>query len=180
MKKIRILSDCVLLSSIIIMLVLYAALTVWIAFFALNEKTVSDISEIVPLRIGICFLFVLMLIAVVASSPRFLCVIALSKTAIAVWLPFHRKKIFTYKQFRNVYCGGYFHGNVFGLGHNVWYIVLSQRKLSTSELNQINQLPNSEDVIKIRYTPKVCKRLRYILPDGHVRQLDSVVARIKN
>jgi len=180
MKKIRLLSDCTLLVGVVVMLILYAGGTVWMIFFALTEENVANPSELIPMRIIFGSVYMLMLIAVVASSPRFLCVMTLSETSIIVWIPFRGKKTYSYKQFRNVYCGGYFHGNIAGIGRNIWYIVIAQRKMSNNELDQINQIPNSDEVIKIRYTPKNYKKLKSIFPDSHINQLESAARRIKN
>jgi len=180
MKKIRMVSDWVLLVAVIVSTSLIAIITFWTMFAVVHEGTVSDFSEMIQIRVFFGMLLVGYLIAVVATAPRFLCVIVLSEAAITVWIPFHRKKTFSYKDFRNVYCGKYFHGNIAGIGRHIWYIIITQKHLSRSELTKVNQIPNSEDVVKIRYSRKNCEKLQAILPPGHIRQLESAVSKIKD
>ena len=45
------------------------------------------------------------------------------------------------------------------------FIVLSKRKLSTKELDQINDVRPSADLIKIRYKKKTYQKLLEVLPE---------------
>lgn len=177
MKKIRLISDPLTLYMAITMIVAHAIATVY-AISLIREDTVTNSADILPIRLSFVFLFCALFIVTVIVSPRYLCLITLSETVITIWVPFRRKRSFTYKQFRNIYCGGYFHGNIAGVGRIVWYFVLSQRHLSTEELNQINLVPNSEEVVKIRYSRKTYEKLRMILPSDRIRQLESTASKI--
>lgn len=178
MKKVRMICDPTLLVAVILLIVIYTIATIWTMFVIVHEGTVANPSEIIPIRILFGTLLGGVLLAIVASSPRFLCTITLSETAITVWVPFRKKETFSYKQFRYIYCGGYFHGNIAGVGQNVWYMVIAQRHLSSNELNQINHVSNSGEVVKIRYTRKNYEKLRTILPPSHIHQLDIAIAKI--
>jgi hypothetical protein len=116
-------------------------------------------------------------LALIASSPRFLCVLTLSKSTITVWIPFKKMEDLPYAQFRFVYCGKYFHGNIAGMGRTAWYIVLSQKQLSANELNNINRVPNSKAVVKIRYAEKTVNKLKSILPVNLISQLDRAISK---
>lgn len=179
MKKIRLISDPVTLT----MNVVLVAVTIPLYFFmvlCLHEGNVNPPTAVVPFRIVWSIMHIILYIAIISASPRYLCVITLSETAITIWVPFRKKKSFTYKQFRNIYCGGYFHGNIAGIGKIVWYIVLAQRHLSSNELNQINLVSNSEEVVKIRYSRKNYEKLCTILPSDRIRQLECAVSKIQS
>lgn len=176
-KKARIMCDCTLFVAAIIVSLIYSISILVAMFFLVNEGSVAEPSEVIPIRLLFGVMLVGFLAAVIVSSPRYLCVLTLSKETITVWIPFHRQKTYNYKQFRYVYCGGYFHGNIVGMGKNVWYIVVSQRYLSEKELKQINNVPNSEEVVKVRYSQKNYNKLNAILPTGHIKQLECAIGK---
>lgn len=175
MKK-RVLCDTKLLLLASVCAVVHSVAIIWTMFGLIHEETVADPTEVIQIRLLFGSLLLVLWIALVASSPRFLCTVTLSKTAITVWLPFRKKETFSYKQFRFVYCGGYFHGNVLGMGKNIWYIVIAQRRLTTNELTNINHVSNSKEVVKIRYTPKNYETIRNVLPASHIHQLNCAIA----
>ena len=180
MKKIRMLGDRSLLIMMIVLAVADTTAMLLTMFVFAREETTKSLSDLIGIRIICGVLLVSTLAAIVVAAPRYLCTITLTETSIAVWVPFHKKETFSYKQFRNIYCGGYFHGNIAGVGRNIWYIVIAQRHLSSNELNQINLVSNSKEVVKIRYTRRIHEKLLEILPSGHVRQLESAVAKMRD
>lgn len=176
MKKIRILSDLALVISALVCLVIITTVVV-VMIVLIKEENLTNPDDIVMVRmlwigLGVGFWW-----AVIASGPRILCILTLSSLGITVWLPFRKKETFPYAQFRFAYIGGYFHGNIAGMGKPVWYIVISQRRLSTKELYSINNVANSKEIVKIRYTKKSYKKIRNVLPASHVCQLDSAIQR---
>lgn len=179
MKKIRLISDPSTLCLMITTIIVYAVATVF-ALSLIREDTVANPGDILPMQLFFLIMFGALFVLIISVSPRYLCVITLSETAITIWVPFRKKKSFTYKQFRNIYCGGYFHGNIAGIGKIVWYIVLAQRRLSSNELNQINLVSNSEEVVKIRYSRKNYEKLCTILPSDRIRQLECAVSKIQS
>lgn len=69
-----------------------------------------------------------------------------------------------YKYYQYVYKAYYWHGSPIGIGTNVYYMVISHRRLKDEELCNINQLASSTDVIKIKYSPKAYQTLMDTLP----------------
>ena len=63
------------------------------------------------------------------------------------------------------------------MGRYVWYIVIAQRQLSANELSAINHIPNSEEVVKIRYSKKTVKKLKSIFPAKLIVQLDCAITK---
>ena len=178
MKKIHILCDAALFFAVIAFAVVSSIVTIETMYGVVREDTVADPSDIILIRMLFGILLFVLWLVLIASSPRYLCIITLTKTAITVWIPFKKRKTFSYKQFSYVYCGRYFHGNVAGIGKNVWYIVLAQRHLSANELNSINRISNSEEIVKVRFTPKNFQKLQSFLPGGHINQLNRAATRM--
>ena len=115
----------------------------------------------IPWGIFICLLF-LCFPAVCIADPH--------RTGFA-WLTFvpegieyhalfRRKKVRPYSDYPYWSHGRYLHVAVV-----VDFIVLSKRKLSTRELDQINDVRPSADLIKIRYKKKTYQKLLGILPE---------------
>lgn len=63
------------------------------------------------------------------------------------------------------------------MGRYVWYIVIAQRQLSANELSAINHIPNSEEVVKIRYSEKTVNKIKSILPANLISQLDRAISK---
>jgi len=179
MKK-RIFCDPALLLAVIIFAAVSSTAIVGTMFGIVHENNVANPSDVVLIRTMFGVLLLGLWGALIASSPQFLCVITLSREMITVWMPFRRKKTYTYKQFCYIYCAKYFHGNIAGWGKDVWYIVFAQRRLTSNELNTINHVQNSEEVVKIRYNQNQLKKLCSILPDTLVGKLNNAVAKMGN
>lgn len=177
MKKMRILSDPTLVISGAISLLLIT-ITCVSMIILIKEENLTNPDDIVLVRSLWIGLGVGYWLAVIGSGSRILCILTLSNLGITVWLPFRKKEAFSYSQFRFVYIGGYFHGNIAGMGKPVWYIVISQRRLSTKELHSINNVSNSKEIIKIRYTKKIYLKIRNVLPTSHSCQLDIAIKRM--
>ena len=60
----------------------------------------------------------------------------------------------------------------------MWYIIISKKYLSQKELDQINQVSNSLETVKIRYSPKRYRVLRSILPASLAIQLENAVEKV--
>lgn len=177
MRKIRIFCDRTLLFTIMFFAVVSSIVTIGTMFGIVHEGSVANPSDVVLIRTMFGVLLLGLWLALVASSPRYFCTLTLSDTAISVWIPFKKRETFSYTQFRFVYCGKYFHGNAAGMGKDIWYIVIAQRQLTANELNAINGVSNSKEVVKIRYTEKTVKKLKSILPASHIDQLNREVTR---
>ena len=176
MKK-RIFCDHALLLAVIVFAAMSSTAIVGTMFGIVNKSSVANPSEIVSIRIMFGALLLGLWLALIASSPRFLCTLTLSQTAITVWMPFRKSETISYAHFKFIYCGKYFHGNIAGMGKDIWYIVIAQRRLTSNDLNAINHVQNSKEVVKIRYTEKTVKKLKSILPSNLILQLDCAIAK---
>lgn len=176
MRK-RILCDPSLLLAVIVFAIVSSTGVVGTMFGLVHEGNVATSSEIVAIRIMFGVLLLGLWLSLIFSSSRYLCVLTLSKTTITVWIPFKKREDLSYTQFRFVYCGKYFHGNIAGMGRDVWYKVIAQRQLSANELNAINHVPNSKEIVKIRYTEKTVKKLKSILPTNLILELDRAISK---
>lgn len=174
MKRKVILSDGLLFVAVIVVSLILSSCTIVVAFVLVNEDTVADISDLFTIRLLFTVPLIGFLVSIVASSPRYLCVLSFSTDAIVIWIPFHRSKMYSYKQFRNIYCGQYFHGNVLGIGKTIYYILISQRQYSQNELKHVNQISNSDVTVKIRFTSRNYNILKAIIPFEHVKQLENI------
>ena len=178
MRKKYIICDLPLLIAVAILTILTFITTI-VMCSIVGEENVVNPSDVGTIRLMFVFLLLAFMIAIISLSPRYLCVIALSKTEVAIFIPFRKKELFSYNQFKYVYCGGYFHGNIAGIGKNIWYIVLAQRQFSTNELNAINSIPNSRDAVKIRYTKNAIQKLQSVLPASHITQLCCAISKTR-
>ena len=96
--------------------------------------------------------------------PRIFCTITFSEDNIQLKRPFHKATVLPYKAFPYIYCGGYFHANIAGIGAPVFYIVFTRKWMSQDELSQLNQMGNSDEGFKIRYSEKTFDKLCEVLP----------------
>lgn len=176
MKK-RIFCDPALLLAVIVLAVVSSIAGVGTMFGIVHEGSVATPSKMIAIRIMFGVLLLGLWLSLIFSSPRYLCVLTLSNTTITVWTPFKKREDLSYTQFRFVYCGKYFHGNIAGMGRDVWYIVIAQRQLSANELNAINLIPNSKEVVKIRYSEKTVNKIKSILPVNLISQLDRAISK---
>ena len=69
-----------------------------------------------------------------------------------------------YRDYAYVYKARYWHGSPIGVGKYVNYIVISNRWIKDAQLNSINELPTSADVIKIKYSKKTYQQLMDTVP----------------
>ena len=78
--------------------------------------------------------------------------------------PFKKKTMKSYDYYPYIYRASYYHGSLIGIGYRPNYIVFSQRRLSSNELKNINQVAISDKVIKIKYSKNVYNKLMHVLP----------------
>ena len=89
MKK-RIFCDPALLLAVIVLAVVSSIAGVGTILGMAHEGSVATPSEMVSIRIMFGVLLLGLWLALIASSPRFLCVLTLSKSTITVWIPFKK------------------------------------------------------------------------------------------
>lgn len=162
-NRVRLLSDASLLVMLIVATILMsAAITIILAILSASEPDPRD-----PFVRGMFIvMYVVYLIAFIAAIPRTCVFVTFTPEEIQLKVPYKKAEVYSYKQFCYIYLGGYFHGNIFGIGKNVYYIVFARRWMSTDELYQINQEGNSQTMFKIRYSKKTYDRLCEVLPSS--------------
>lgn len=141
---------------------------------------VADPDDIVPMQITFAFLLFIFSVAIVITISKRVCLITLSHNAITIKTAFTKKKSFSYKRFPFVYHGKYVHGNAFGYGVMMHYIVFSQRPISKGTLCTINNFECTHDAFKIRYTKKNYAKLCKIVPFDVHRKLDFALTEMKS
>lgn len=105
--------------------------------------------------------------------PRWLVTITFGEEGIEYCAAFKKKTVKPYSSYPYVYRAWYRHGGMLPIGYDAVYIVISQGKLSSEELQHINQVGISDAVIKIRYSKNVYETLQEILPDKHRYRLEN-------
>lgn len=125
-------------------------------------------------RIVFGVMFVLLCVSAAFTAPRWWIFITLSENEIRYKAAFHKPASHPYAAYRYVYRGTYWHGSLVGVGFRPRYLILSQRKMTTEELTQINHVMPSEKVIKLRYSGRVHRKLSRILPESCRRQVDGL------
>ncbi len=176
-SKIRIISDLqlVLLDSIAVVVIGGGAVCgIWLV------SNVSDANDRILMQGMFAFLLLVFLLAVIISVPKSICVLTLSNDTVFLKIPYQKKQPISYKRFAFIYHGGYFHGNIFGQGLWVHYIVFSQKRLSKDTLTHINMLKNSPETFKIRYSKRNYEKLCSILPHEIRCKMDSALAHSGN
>lgn len=111
-------------------------------------------------------------IIVIINPQRYLVWYRFSREGITYHTAFRRKKLIPYSAFPYVMHGRYFH-------FVYWrdYIVFSNRRLTSSELNQINHVAPSDTLLKVKCSEKICNTLMAVLP---VKYQGTVAAILRN
>lgn len=117
---------------------------------------------------------VIYLIGVIFCAPQWFASIVFDKKCIFVCTPFRKRMLYEYKDFSHIYKATYWHRSLFGIGYHPRFFVLSQRRMTTDELQRINHVPISNKVVKIRYTGRMHRKLCTILPEYHKSQLNKL------
>lgn len=174
-NRIRIISDIYVLSIGLVTVIMMTAACFLGMLLISDPQNVADLNEIPYMQVLFIGCYLLFIIAVAVSAvPRACLLITLSKEEIRLKIPYKKAEVFSYREFPYIFHGSYFHGNIVGMGKSVDYIVFSRRWMSPGELNQINNLANSREAFKIRYSPKVFAKLCDILPSKTCFNLRSV------
>lgn len=165
MKKARFLCDRLLFVSGLALTVLMSILSIC---FGVGSLTGWVPTESHGDAVGVAVVFFLMLllfyIAIVMSLPRIATIVEFTPESVTLWIPLQKRITHPYKHYAHIYRGTYFHGNIFGMGFEVSYIVFSASYLKNEILNQVNQLGNAPDAFKIRYNKRTMKKLESVLP----------------
>ena len=108
----------------------------------------------------------------VLTMPRWAAYITLDKNGIYFHSPFHKKSFQPYSLNSYIYRAKYFHGSAVGLGYYRDFIVISQKRLTNDELEHINNVGVSKEVIKIKYSKRNMLALKSVLPDKLYRTIE--------
>lgn len=110
------------------------------------------------------------------SRPQWATIVTMSPDGIRYGPFFKKQKFYTYDDFPLVYRASYIHGLVGApnFGPEIVYIILSKRRLTEIEKNNINEVATSEELIKIKYSKKRYAQLMEILPPNLSSQLNAV------
>ena len=118
-------------------------------------------------------LLFLLYISTALVAPRWWIFITLSENGIKYKAAFHKSVVNPYSAYRYIYRGTYWHGSLFGVGYRPQYLVLSQRRLKSDELAQINNVMPSDKVIKIRFSKRLLRKLKDMLPACYYQQIEK-------
>ncbi len=176
--KIRLISDGILLTyaAIYFIIVCFCCLfTIWLVE---QPGVVADPNEIGLIQIIFAVMIIALLSSLILALSRSVCYLTLTDNAITIRTAF-RKKILSYKNFPYIYVGYYFHGNIFGCGASIYYLVFSSQRLSNDTLTNINRIKCSDQTIKIRYTKTNYKKLCTIAPVDAKQKMDSELLKFK-
>jgi hypothetical protein len=118
-----------------------------------------------------------MIVAGLLCFPRWFVTITLDVTTIRYHAAFKKPIVKDYSNYPFIYRGWYRHRGLLPVGYNAEYIVLASRKMTTDEVQHINQIGISDKIIKIRYRKKAYHTLCNIFPDRHRIQLERCFKR---
>lgn len=174
-RKIRIISDAPLLGMAVVgTVVMTLAAGIGIVIIGIPGAA-ADPSEVVSMQIMFGVLFLIFLVAVVSAVSQSICVITLAKDGISLKIPFQKRQFSGYEKYPYIFYGCYFHGNAFGMGKWVPYIVFARNRVSLDLRNQINHLKNTPEAFKIRYTKKNYDALCAMLPEKCRGKLEAAL-----
>ena len=172
-SQIRIISDAQLFFFALVFLIISlsgCAAAIW----AVGQPGITASStDVILIRVIFITLISALSIGLLLALSESVVLLTLTQDKISVQPIFSNRKSFSYKAFPFIYHGTYFHGNLFGQGYAVHYIVFSRMRLPAQALNSINKMKCSPDIIKIRYTPHTYDLLCSIVP-GEVKKKISL------
>ncbi len=131
----------------------------------LKFRSNTGIFLIIFFIVGSCFLSLLILLS---EMKQWLSTIYLTDKYIKLRGILKKTKIMEYSKFCNVY-----YGFVCVRGIPEWFIIISNRKMSRFELENLNKIKQTDDFIKIEYSKKRREKLMEILPRNMACQLKN-------
>lgn len=148
--------------------VLSFIICLYIALFSVTPDDVDPPEDVNLVRGTFIFLGVAMIGAGLLCMPRWLEIITFENDVIKFKSAFHKEIIKLSINYQFVYLAYYSH-----IGLPIKFIVISQRKLTKNELENINQIKSNEQIIKIRYSKKTISKLQQVLTEKQKNQLDK-------
>ena len=163
------------LSILSVLLVLSTTVCIiWINEIVGIEGATKSENDALFIRILMSSLALGLIILVLCKSKAAFSNVVFSEDNIAFKSLFHKTITYNYEQYRYIYRGQYFHGNIFGQGILVEFIIFSQNSISTNDLYSANRIANSAETIKIRFSFKRYEKLCAIVPVSMRVKLDKM------
>ncbi len=131
----------------------------------LKFRSNNGIFLIIFFIVGACFLSLLFFLS---EMKQWLSTIYITPKNIKICEILKKTKIIEYSKFCNVY-----YGFVYVRGILEWFIIISNRKMSRFELENLNKIKQTDDFIKIKYSKKRREQLMEILPQNMACQLKN-------
>lgn len=167
-KALQIIANPILFYCGTLFVIFVFLLCLFMTFFVITPDVVNPPEDTKLIRGWFVFMGVAMIGAGLLCMPRWLEIITFEKNVIKFKSAFHKEIIKPYSNYHFVYLAYYSH-----LGLPVKFIVLSQRKLNQSELENINKVKSNGQVIKIKHSEKTISKLQQVLTEKQKNQLDK-------
>ena len=169
-KSLRIIANPHLFYGGTIYVVFVFLLSLYVAFFIITPDSVNPPEDTNLIRGIFVFLGIAMIGAVILCMPRWLEIITFEKDVIKFKPAFGKETIKHCSSYQFVQMAHYSH-----LGLPVRFIVISQKKLTKSELENINKIKSNGQVIKVRYSAKTIIKLQQVLTEKQKNQLNKLL-----
>lgn len=160
----------------VVLIVGTTACVTWINLIVGVEGVTASPSDALLVRVFMSSLWFALISLVLSASRSAFSSVVFTNDGIVLISPFCKKLTCSYDKYRFIYRGQYFHGNMFGQGVLVEFIIFSQKKISTSCLYNANRIESTSEVIKIKYTPKRYERIYATVPTSLQLQLKQLTA----
>ena len=118
-------------------------------------------SRLLAVGIGLC-----LPVLFIVDPERYIIWFRFKSEGIEYHVLFRKMQLLPYSNFPSIMLGKYLHGVYWR-----YFIVFSNRRLSDSELRQVNHIVASKELIKIRYSENTKRTLTSILPPKQKRSV---------
>jgi len=125
-------------------------------------------NEIIVFFFMVIIAVIFTVIFFLSEIKQWLSTIFVTPEYIKICTIFKKTKIMDYSKYNNVYYGT---SSVRGISE--WFVIISNRKMSRFELENLNGIKQTDDFIKIEYSKKRREKLMEILPQNMACQLKN-------
>lgn len=125
-------------------------------------------NEIIVFFFMVIIAVIFTVIFFLSELKQWISTIYITDTHIKTCEIFKKIKIMDYAKYNNLY-----YGFVCVRGIPEWFIIISNRKMSRFELENLNKIKQTDDFIKIEYSKKRREKLMEILPQNMACQLKN-------
>lgn len=153
-----VLQDKMVVYLLIILLLGEDTISVWMLYLSTLSTTASAIT-LWGLRIIFIIVILHLPVIILLNPSRYVVWYRFAQNGIEYHTLFRRKKVLPYSNYPYLLHGKYLHGVCWRS-----YFVFTDRRLSPSELMQINHVMPSARLIKVQYSPKSYWALETVLP----------------